>query len=619
METKIDSIEELFDYSLESPLLTVIKQQEPTHLKKSLKSVSDKTINKVYNEIRSLTDTVLTTTFQQSLQIPEVSRKVNKLVEDLPRIGKLFEQNVTDKSLFNDQLQNLQKKEKKQQEEVSKKKISEYLELTEMYYQTEKRILSEIQYIQDAVQEGIEDWMNLEGKEKMENKKNTQKKSNPYSNKTKNNSQYKSPIRKFASNSTIQKKTPSRSPKVKPSKTKSENSTTNMSDILEAFKQGIRINNELENKQKFRQVYVKENNFNEITKIELDSMMNKINTSNDSNQPKEQPSFTFQELSPLIFYHLRVHFNISNKQYEKSICLEENGVEVMKQDGGRSGASFFLSKDKKFVVKFIEKSESNVLTQILKDYYQYIITNPHTLLTLFYGHYSISTSTENYYCIVMNNVFPKKYQMHDVYDLKGSKINRGGDRKKKNLRILKDNDLNDELRLTKILRNKLIRQINSDTEFLKKFSIMDYSLLLGIHHLDEKDENNESSYNRSKNNNNNNNNSNSNNKSNNNNNKLKKKESVLQFLDFKRISDFKRAKGGIRSVGDEQNRKKSCIYYFGIIDCLQVYNVKKKVEHGFKTLKHFTRTEMSSVEPELYASRFINLVKKITTTPKKYK
>lgn len=45
-----------------------------------------------------------------------------------------------------------------------------------------------------------------------------------------------------------------------------------------------------------------------------------------------------------------------------------------------------------------------------------------------------------------------------------------------------------------------------------------------------------------------------------------------------------------------------------IIDYLQEYNQKKKAENKFKTL---FRKEVSSVEPEIYATRFINFMKKV--------
>lgn len=49
------------------------------------------------------------------------------------------------------------------------------------------------------------------------------------------------------------------------------------------------------------------------------------------------------------------------------------------------------------------------------------------------------------------------------------------------------------------------------------------------------------------------------------------------------------------------------VLYMGIIDILQEYNVKKKVEHAYKSLQ-FDPLEISVVEPKFYASRFINFL-----------
>lgn len=52
------------------------------------------------------------------------------------------------------------------------------------------------------------------------------------------------------------------------------------------------------------------------------------------------------------------------------------------------------------------------------------------------------------------------------------------------------------------------------------------------------------------------------------------------------------------------------VLYLGIIDILQEYNVKKKLEHAYKSL-HFDPMTISVVEPKLYAKRFINFMQKV--------
>ena len=51
------------------------------------------------------------------------------------------------------------------------------------------------------------------------------------------------------------------------------------------------------------------------------------------------------------------------------------------------------------------------------------------------------------------------------------------------------------------------------------------------------------------------------------------------------------------------------IYFLGIIDILQLYNRKKKIEHFFKSRCTTARRErLSCVPPAEYASRFIDFI-----------
>ncbi|CAN6584489.1 unnamed protein product [Malus baccata var. baccata] len=52
------------------------------------------------------------------------------------------------------------------------------------------------------------------------------------------------------------------------------------------------------------------------------------------------------------------------------------------------------------------------------------------------------------------------------------------------------------------------------------------------------------------------------------------------------------------------------VLFMGIIDILQEYNAKKKLEHAYKSLK-FDPQRISAVEPELYAKRFINFLEEV--------
>eukprot|EP00742_Colponemidia_sp_Colp-10_P003628 GILJ01003862.1.p1 GENE.GILJ01003862.1~~GILJ01003862.1.p1 ORF type:complete len:536 (-),score=61.21 GILJ01003862.1:254-1795(-) len=72
-------------------------------------------------------------------------------------------------------------------------------------------------------------------------------------------------------------------------------------------------------------------------------------------------------------------------------------------------------------------------------------------------------------------------------------------------------------------------------------------------------------------------------------------------------SMFAAEDGGIHGV-DEDGHFSNEIYYMGIIDILQVYNLRKRFEHLGKSLK-YDANEISAVKPSSYASRLIRFIR----------
>lgn len=56
------------------------------------------------------------------------------------------------------------------------------------------------------------------------------------------------------------------------------------------------------------------------------------------------------------------------------------------------------------------------------------------------------------------------------------------------------------------------------------------------------------------------------------------------------------------------------VLYLGIIDILQDYNLRKKIEHASKSL-FLDPMAISVVEPKFYASRFIDFLEKVFPLP----
>lgn len=52
------------------------------------------------------------------------------------------------------------------------------------------------------------------------------------------------------------------------------------------------------------------------------------------------------------------------------------------------------------------------------------------------------------------------------------------------------------------------------------------------------------------------------------------------------------------------------VLYLGVIDILQAYTLKKKLEHAYKSF-YFDPQTISAIEPKLYSKRFISFLKKV--------
>jgi len=138
----------------------------------------------------------------------------------------------------------------------------------------------------------------------------------------------------------------------------------------------------------------------------------------------------------------------------------------------------------------------------------------------------------------------------------------------------KDLNLNRKLKLTLAKKKELISQIESDAAFLSSHGIMDYSLLIGFHFKDRKEDENNSnnSWNIS-----------------------------INTVPQKRELEIDLENKGMISSDDKE------IYFVGMIDILQTYNLNKKSERFFKV--HFLHQDKIglSVQPVTsYYERFVS-------------
>ncbi|MGH0156106.1 UNVERIFIED_CONTAM: hypothetical protein FKN15_060796 [Acipenser sinensis] len=218
---------------------------------------------------------------------------------------------------------------------------------------------------------------------------------------------------------------------------------------------------------------------------------------------------------------------------------------------------------------------------IRPDDYLNLNQNPRTLLPKFYGLYCIQSGGKNIRMVVMNNVLPRVVRMHLKYDLKGSTYKRRASKKEreKSSPTFKDLDfmqeLQDGLMLDTDTYSALVKTLQRDCLVLESFKIMDYSLLLGVHNLDqaERESQSEGSQDTSD-------------------EKRPLAQKALYSTAMESIQggaargesiDTDDTMGGIPAVN---GKGEQVLLYVGIIDILQSYRLIKKLEHTWKALVH---------------------------------
>lgn len=318
-------------------------------------------------------------------------------------------------------------------------------------------------------------------------------------------------------------------------------------------------------------------------------------------------SFKFKAYSPVAFRYFRDLFQIPPGDFLLSLCNE-----AMRElsNPGASGSLFYVTADDEFIIKTVAHVEADFLQSLLPGYYMNLHQNPRTLLPKFFGLYCYIASGKNVRVIVMNNLLPSSVKMHLKYDLKGSTYKRKANKaeRQKKSPTFKDLDFMEHhpegILLDAQTYDALINTIQRDCRVLESFKIMDYSLLLGIHNIDQAMRETEAadstlaadgassgclapasnsganiprskSMNRGR---------------------LAAFSTAIESIDH----DDNSPPGGIPATN---SKGEHLLLFIGIIDILQSYRLRKKLEHSWKALLHDGDT-VSVHRPGFYAKRF---------------
>ncbi|CAL8068702.1 unnamed protein product [Calicophoron daubneyi] len=209
---------------------------------------------------------------------------------------------------------------------------------------------------------------------------------------------------------------------------------------------------------------------------------------NKENMPSR---FKFKEYCPMVFKTLRDRFGVDRLDYWDAFTRHQP---LWDSTHGKSGSKFLVTYNRQFVAKTISSEEVEQMHQILEEYYAYIVNcHAQTLLPQYLGLYRLTVNDQETYILVMRNVFSPRLAIHKKYDLKfncacGSAVDREANDKEKSKPVptLKDNDfLNDicRIHIGPDAKDRLIRILEADIQFLQENNLMDYSLLIGIHEV----------------------------------------------------------------------------------------------------------------------------------------
>uniref|UniRef100_A0A7N6FIZ5 Phosphatidylinositol-4-phosphate 5-kinase type 1 alpha n=1 Tax=Anabas testudineus TaxID=64144 RepID=A0A7N6FIZ5_ANATE len=298
--------------------------------------------------------------------------------------------------------------------------------------------------------------------------------------------------------------------------------------------------------------------------------------------------FRFKTYAPIAFRYFRELFGIRPDDYLYSLC---NDPLIELSNPGASGSLFYVSSDDEFIIKTVQHKEAEFLQKLLPGYFMNINQNKRTLLPKFYGLYCVQAGGKNIRIVVMNNLLPRIVPMHIIYDLKGSTYKRRASPKEreKGVPIHKDldfiEDVPDGLLLESDNYNALSKTIQRDCLLLQSFKIMDYSLLVGIHNMDQAKGTVTPDQRRPQ------------------------AQKSLYCTAMESIQGEARGKGALDSedhmggIPARNSKGERLLIYIGIIDILQSYRFIKKLEHSWKALVHDGDT-VSVHRPGFYAERF---------------
>ncbi|CAN1793764.1 Phosphatidylinositol 4-phosphate 5-kinase 10 [Linum perenne] len=191
--------------------------------------------------------------------------------------------------------------------------------------------------------------------------------------------------------------------------------------------------------------------------------------------------FELKDYCSEVFRRIQDLKNVDNYEYMQSVFTDQTLKEIISTK--KTGCLGPLSRDDRFFIKTLRKSEVKAIIEMLPSYYFHLKKNPSTLLSALYGVHVVKpiAGGSKVYFGVLSNVIPSDVNMYRIYDLKGSSRGRPVKKVRDHVNIIsKDPDFDFKFYLDPSIHERLLSQIKSDCEFLETEGVMGYSLCLGV-------------------------------------------------------------------------------------------------------------------------------------------
>jgi len=277
-----------------------------------------------------------------------------------------------------------------------------------------------------------------------------------------------------------------------------------------------------------------------------------------------------KEYSPVLYTEVRELMGVTEEELAFSfhpVLNESTLCSNSGNKGGKSNAFIYFTHDRRFILKTLQRSEVHFLTKHQADFNHHYKqrSDGFSYIAKILGMYKLSDHSGGAFLAIMENIIPGQVTVSALFDLKGSKKNRSSldgqtvthstdlSRKK----VYKDLDFTQVMHqvvLPPAVFQSFHLQLTSDVAFLENLKVMDYSLLLAFTESAER--------------------------------------------------------GEMRELESADRRWRM---YAGIIDYLQLFNSRKKLEALSYRLKrpHADPLENSCVSHHLYAHRFLHFIASI--------